>query len=122
MPTRRGLDRRQRLDGRQQRRHLGEGFQSGGGQSPADGILVSPAFGETIPQQGSHALETTTGDQLLHGMAAHDQPPRLAIDFAHFRVGDDHAIQPAIHPCLQHLDLPQLLRVRFWFDDIGCQS
>ena len=35
-------------------------------------------------------------------MAAHDQPARLAVDLAHHRVGHDHAVEAAIHPCLQH--------------------
>jgi hypothetical protein len=35
-------------------------------------------------------------------MAAHGQSARLAIDLTHHRVGHDHPVEAAIHPCLQH--------------------
>ena len=75
-----------------------------------------------VPQQGRDAFEAARGDQFLEGMAAHDQPARLAIDLAHHRVGHDHAVEAAIHPCLQHrIPLP-LFAAKVESHEMYCQS
>ncbi len=57
----------------------------------------------------------------MNSAAAHDQPALLTIDLAHDRVGHDHALQAAVHPCLQHLPL-RCCRPKGRFAEIYCQS
>ena len=68
-----------------------------------DRLLIATAGCVPIPQQGRHAFEAAGGDQFLDGVAAHHQPASLPIDLAHDRVSDDHAVEAAVHPRLQHL-------------------
>ena len=96
------LDRIEAPRGGQELRHLGEGLHARRRQGPAHRRLVAAAFGVTVPQEGGDAFEAARGDQLLQRVAAHDQPAGLAIDLAHHRVGHDHPVEAAVHPCLQH--------------------
>ena len=101
-PTRSAFDRRQAFGGDQQLRHQRESAHAGRRQPVAHGRLVAAALAVAFPQQRRDAFEAAVADQLLDGVAADDQPALLAIDLAHDRVGDDHAVEAAIHPCLQH--------------------
>ena len=92
--------------GNQQLRHQRESAHASRGQPVTHGGLVAAALAIAFPQQSRDALEAGHADKFLDGMAANDQPALLAIDLAHHRVGDDHAVEPAIHPCLQHRKSP----------------
>ena len=96
------LDRCQALGRRQQRRNQDKGPFPGRGKPVADSSRVAPAGPIALPQQGSHAFEPARGHQFLDRVPAHDQPAGLAVDFTHHRVGDDHAVEATVHPCLQH--------------------
>ena len=100
------LDRRETTRGRQQFRHLGKGSHAGLGQALTHRRLVTPALGEPVPQQRCHTLEASRPGQILDRLPPDDQPSGLAIDFAHHRIGHDHPIETAIHPCLQHRKTP----------------
>jgi hypothetical protein len=88
--------------GRNQLGHVGKGAHASSGQALGDGVGIAAAFGIALPQERRRAFEAARGDQFLERMAADDQPALLAIDFAHHRVGHDHAVEAAIHPRLQH--------------------
>ena len=115
------LDRIEATRGGQQLRHLGEGVHARRRQAARDRRLVAASLGIAFPQQGRDAFEAARGDQLLQGMATHGQPALLAIDLAHHRVGDDHAVEAAIHPCLQHWHFLSQCRRQNRIAEIYCQ-
>ena len=96
------FDRGETGSSAEQPRHIGKGPHPCGRQPLAHGGFVAAAFAVAFPQQGGNALVAAGRHQFLQGMAANDQSALLAVDFAHDGVGDDHAVEAAVHPCLQH--------------------
>ena len=106
---------------RQQARHVGKRATRAVAETFSDSVFVVAPFAVAGPKQGCDAFEAVTGDQFLQAMAADDQPSSLAINFAHDGIGYDHAIEPTIHTCLQHLKIPFSVRREDLAREIYCQ-
>jgi len=96
------LDRRQPARGGDQLRDIGKGADARCPKALGDGVGIATAGRIAFPEQGRHGFVAARRDQFLERMAAHGQPAQLAVDFAHHRIGHDHAVEAAIHPRLQH--------------------
>ena len=92
--------------GREQLRHVRKGADACRCQSCENRSLVAAAPRKAVPEKRGDALEAARADEVLDRLPADDQPAGLPIDLAHHRVGHDHAVEPAVHPCLQHRKSP----------------